>query len=421
VIKSTPPSPQYPPSFSAISQASFTSNHFIILKFNTFSIINVAMDVAYNQHSPHARHQSRSSANLNHLTLAPLTPRLPLSVSDQEDLDHARHVSYLEGRSAPTTPSILSRSSSRISMRRPINTGLAKSKSSIHLPPNSQPRSGTTTPKLRRGVTREGLSLSTLSPRDGSDSDWLLRAGTAISSSTRESKGQAWLVSRASSTSLSRKKDEEEEALDQELAKAREQASRRGSRRGSIAIIDVDADDEFSPATARRSLSFEIGGSRSVSRFGSRVQSRRGSRSQLPTPGMERDGYFNHQDITQGHFVAEPDFVGVEDDVLEDEVERKDDEAVVRTLAKANSLGFSGWVEKMLGWSLFPVDEDGEDTDSEMLDEKESDSDVSSRSLKKIADAMHDTPPSMPPLGDDEAGGWQDAAWLLSVATKVLL
>lgn len=151
------------------------------------------------------------------------------------------------------------------------------------------------------------------------------------------------------------------------------------------------------------------------------MQSRRGSRSQLPTPGMERDGYFNHQDITQGHFVAEPDFVGVEDDVLEDEVERKDDEAVVRTLAKANSLGFSGWVEKMLGWSLFPVDEDGEDTDSEMLDEKESDSDVSSRSLKKIADAMHDTPPSMPPLGDDEAGGWQDAAWLLSVATKVLL
>jgi hypothetical protein len=27
----------------------------------------------------------------------------------------------------------------------------------------------------------------------------------------------------------------------------------------------------------------------------------------------------------------------------------------------------------------------------------------------------------MPLLKDDEAGGWQDAAWLLSVATKVLL
>ena len=378
--------------------------------------------MAYNQHSPHSRHQSRSSTNLNHLTLAPLTSRLPLSPSDQDDLDQARHVSYLEGRSAPTTPSILSRSSSRISMRRPINTGLTKSKSSIHLPPITQPRSGTTTPKLRRGVTKEDLSLSTLSPKDRNDSDWLLRAGSAISSSTRESKGQAWLVSRASSTSLSRQKDEEEEALDQELARAREQASRRGSRRGSAIILDADADDEFSPATARRSLSFEIGaGSHTVSRFGSRVQSRRGSRSQMPTPGFERDGYFNHHDITQEHFTTEPDFVGLEDDGNEDEVEMKDDENIVRTLAKSNSLGFSRWIEKMLGWPLFPVEEDGEETDSDMLDEKGSDSESSSKSIKKAYKASHDAPPSMPPLRDDEAGGWQDAAWLLSVATKVLL
>ena len=213
-------------------------------------------------------------------------------------------------------------------------------------------------------------------------------------------------------------KDEEEDALDIELSEAREHTSWRGSRRGSTAIIDIDADDEFSPATARRSMSFDNNGSR----FGSRIHSRRGSRSQLPTPGLEREGYFNHHhNITHEHFMAEPDFVGVEDDGIEDEVGRRNDEAVVRTLAKANSLGFSGWVEKMLGWSLFPVDEDGEETGSETMDEKESDSESSSKYSKKVFDVTHDTPPSMPPLRDDEAGGWQDAAWLLSVATKVLL
>ena len=164
-------------------------------------------------------------------------------------------------------------------------------------------------------------------------------------------------------------------------------------------------------------MSFDISGSR----FGSRVQSRRGSRSQLPTPGLEREGYFNHRDITQEHFMAEPDFVGIEDDGIEDEVERKDDEAIVRILAKANNLGFSGWFEKMLGWSLFPVDEDGEETGSEVMDEKENDSESSSKHSKKAFDMTHEAPPSMPPLRDDEVGGWQDAAWLLSVATKVLL
>ncbi len=37
------------------------------------------MDVAYKQHSSHARRKNRSNTNLNHLSLAPLTTKMPLT------------------------------------------------------------------------------------------------------------------------------------------------------------------------------------------------------------------------------------------------------------------------------------------------------------------------------------------------------
>ena len=385
------------------------------------------MDVAYNQHSPYSRHQARSSTNLNHLILAPLTSRFPLDTELPTDSTH-HHISYIEGRSAPTTPSILAHSS-RVSLRKTAASGLPKSKSSTHLlPSRAQPRSGTTTPggtKRKSALAKEDLSLSALSGKDTDDSDWLLRAGAAISSSTRESKGQAWLVSRASSTSLTAERDEEEEELQMQLSRERELTSRRGSRRGS-----TDADDEFSPVTTRRSLSFGPGtgmGSRPMSRLASRVnsRSRRGSRAQLITPlalGRQQDGYFDQRDFVQGEFITEPDFVDAEEDGDEEEDEAVKDEAVVRKLARGSNLGLGGLVERMLGWSLFAVDEDGEETEVEVMDEKGEDSEVSSRTsrlnLRGVETPLEDP---MPPLRDDETGGWQDAAWLLSVATKVLL
>lgn len=266
------------------------------------------------------------------------------------------------------------------------------------------------------------MSVNKLSAKDRNDSDWLLRAGAAMSSSARESKGQAWLVSRASSTSLTAEWDEDEEELERELARERERASRRGSATGAF------ADDEFSPVTTR-SMSFGPAtgtGSRPMSRYGSRNQSRRGSKAQLFTPlGGPQEGYFDHKDFAQEDFVAEPDFVDVEEEGYENEDDAKTDEALVRKLARASNLGLGGWVERMLGWSLFAVDEDGEeadDTEVEVTDEKAEDSEVSSRTSRRNIDGAADARPEvMPPLRDDEAGGWQDAAWLLSVATKVLL
>jgi hypothetical protein len=191
--------------------------------------------------------------------------------------------------------------------------------------------------------------------------------------------------------------------------------------------VAFDADDEFSPITTRRSLSFgpATGGSRPGSRFGSRSRgnSRRGSRAQLFTPltgGPE--GYFDQGDYVRNDLMVEPDFVDVEEGEDGAADSAKQDEDVVRKLARASSLGLGSWVEKMLGWSLFALDEDGEETEADALDEKGDESSLSSRPSRQALD--NDALPTQdvpPPLKDEEAGGWQDAAWLLSVATKVLL
>lgn len=378
------------------------------------------MDVAYNQHSPHARHRSRSSLNVNLLSLAPLTSRFPLPDYDAV-ADSTQHVSYIEGRSAPTTPSILSRSSSRLSLPRPLSTGLPKSKSSTHLLAGRH-KSRTVATTLSATGQQRKIKRNEFSETDRNDLDWMLRAGTAISFSTRESKGQAWLVSRASSTSLSGLRDEDEEEFQNELAREREKTSRRGSGNGPF-----DADDEFSPGTTRRSLSFGPptgAGSRPLSRFGSRANSRRGSRAQLFTPlGGEREGYFDQRELVQEELIAEPDFVDIEDEGFEDEEQARKDEDVVRRLASASSLGLTGWVERMLGWSLFAVEEDGEETEVDTWDATTDDSESASRPSRRTVEAFTETivEERLPPLQDGEAGGWQDAAWLFSVATKALL
>lgn len=389
------------------------------------------MDVAYNQHSQHARKNNRSSTNVGHLSLAPLTSRLPLNDFDELPTSlepraaHDHRISYLEGKSAPTTPGILSRSSSRVSLRKQTrDEGLAKSRSSANIANSRQQtlKSGLTTPggRFKRPMGKDDLSLTSLTAADSNDSDWLLRASALISTGTKESKGQAWLVSRASSTSLTGQGDEDEDEEEKSLARERE--SRRGSNGGAFG----DADDEFSPITTR--MSFGGGASRPTSRYGSRptsrVHSRRGSRINLASPlvhtAKEKQGYFDREE----DFLAEPDFVDVDEDV-DYETQAAQDEVTVRRLAKTGS-GLGIWVEKLMGWSLFAVEEDGEDSDVETNGDK---TDGSAEGIRRsrselrykedvAGDVIVDE--KLPPPGDEE-GGWQDAAWLLSVATKVLL
>lgn len=142
-------------------------------------------------------------------------------------------------------------------------------------------------------------------------------------------------------------------------------------------------------------------------------------------------------DIDVEESPIEPDFVEA------DEEEGLDDEEEVARLARERGLGLGGWMDALIGWTLFSVDEDGEVSEEEeepkdMTEEDkrlmreveakrrkmERESIIAASAFKghgegseEGGEARLDVP--KPPEGQ-EAGGWQDAAWLLSVASKAL-
>ncbi|KAF7546798.1 hypothetical protein G7Z17_g8187 [Cylindrodendrum hubeiense] len=390
------------------------------------------MDVAYNQHADRARRKNRSSTSLNHLSLAPLTAKLPLHDDDliADALDAARaqttiprSVSYLQGKSAPTTPRLLSQSPtaprSRSHHRTPSapSGALGKSQSASHLgnaPATRKAYSGRATPSNRRNHKDDPLGFGL---RHRNDSDWLLRTGALMSYEARESKGQAWLVSRQSSTSLTGMHDRDDETFESELARERDitsAASRHHSRRGSA----VPSDEDASPYA-----------SRFPSRSHSRSHSLSRPRSQFMTP-LERPGTSNGVDAhgVDSYFPNQtlpgPDFVNLDERLEELELERdtsQDDEDAVQRLVRRRQARAGTWFGNV--WSLFAVDEHDEESDSE---DDSSPTDGSSnlsrsRSLSSRNLAGISTLPQerIPPPGADD-GSWRDAAWLLSVASKVM-
>lgn len=388
------------------------------------------MDAAYNAHQ--ARRKIRSSTNLAHLSLAPLTTKLPINDTDMifSDLNvqTSYTTSYLQGKSAPTTPSLLARSPSQA--RSPTRHGfltphghgaaspnLPKSKSASHLASRGH-KSGTTTPGGYRRGSKKDITEDPQpppAPRGRTDSDWLLRAGVLISSETRESKGQSWLVSRASSTSLGRRedgaRDEEKNDLDiferERLTRESAMASKHASRRGSLGFV-LDDDSPF------------------ASRRDSGLASRTGSRSQLVTPGERAavEGYFAGQAIGVDEYAPGPDFVNLNEKLEAvglDMDTSQDDEAAVRRLVKGGHGQPHTWFGNLLGWNLFSVEEndeeDNEDADGDVSEAEDCLSEASG--AEKEFRGMTSLPEQRlsPPTVDE--GGWQDAAWLLSIASKV--
>ncbi|CCX12001.1 Similar to hypothetical protein [Tuber melanosporum Mel28]; acc. no. XP_002835132 [Pyronema omphalodes CBS 100304] len=129
------------------------------------------MNSAAPSHPSSRRHSRRNTGNINfsQMSLTPMT----IQLTDEDFSKPAklarsrggavRTASYIAGVSAPTTPTLLSRSPS------------------YHTLPGS--------PSLSRS-------------RRNSSSEWLSRTGAILSSESRDYKGQGWLSTRASSTSL---------------------------------------------------------------------------------------------------------------------------------------------------------------------------------------------------------------------------
>ena len=122
----------------------------------------------------------------------------------------------------------------------------------------------------------------------------MTRAGLATTSLLRESKGQSWLVSRHSSTSLQniQSDDDDEDSL-----------SRMAGSHHRLHF----ADDEFSPETPRAT-------SRWGSRFGSRAasarNSRRGSRSDLHSSALDYFDTYRQERLPANLIQGQRDFFG---------------------------------------------------------------------------------------------------------------
>lgn len=130
------------------------------------------------------------------------------------------------------------------------------------------------------------------------------------------------------------------------------------------------------------------------------------------------------EDYFSGHQVAaDPDFVDAEED-SDEAYQDFEDELIIKKLARKGTSGLGDWVEKLMGWNLFSVAEDEEESDTETNEQTTDTSEKSTRSRLRDNGAIQTPIPDETekmPLPRPDEGGWQDAAWLLSVATKVLL
>lgn len=184
----------------------------------------------------------RSYPSLQHLSLAPLTPKYPITPSDYNayvdpdtrKLHTSSSLSHIVSMSSPS--GILSQSGTRANSR----ARNRKSKSSVSM----QAASGAP----RGALTSQGFGGKMTDPADAyrsrhparrsmdlkkDDSGWLLQAGTTLTEGSRESKGQSWLAKRASSTSLHSPVGEDypkSELAQVRSGRAMPTRSRRGSR-----------------------------------------------------------------------------------------------------------------------------------------------------------------------------------------------
>lgn len=398
-----------------------------------------------------SRAKKRSSTNLSNLRLAPLSTSFVdppqathIAKSPYEDIDQVdfvrSHTSYLQGKSAPTTPGILSRNSSRKQLgaglsrrgslyerdspdktlaygvgrvdlgpreRAGVGSGvIPKAKSEAALLVYRRGLSGPGVP-LRRtrrdsGVRDRDLTPKARPPRYSQDDNWLTRAGAATSSQVQESKGQSWLASRDSSTALNRDStDDDDDDNYEELA-----ASTASTVRLQF------ADDELSPYSTRTSR----WGSRYGSRTGSRRTSRAGSMTAFHTPMAGAIA----ETFTGSYFAEEPRALVEEPDFVDPE-EESEPETELETLTRNQSFGLGGIVDRLMGFNLWKVEERTTDSEGEEQRSENPDDRVKRRRAIERPKAVDNPSDSQ---GSDEVlleeGAWKDAAWLLSVASKAM-
>ncbi|PYI06638.1 hypothetical protein BO78DRAFT_469799 [Aspergillus sclerotiicarbonarius CBS 121057] len=396
----------------------------------------------------------RSYPALHRVSLSPLNPRFPIDDdTDAPDYFSPRHetpgtpgatrTSYLSSFSVPGTPGVLSHSHSRSGSRVRHNSR-SKSSTRIHSSDTNLQSQAVASPlhhhnePQRSRTPRRHPTDST--PHHHQDTEWMLRAGIALASSTREEKGQSWLVKRQSSTSLVSDGHQLDPDSQQQHWSSR---STRHSRSG---------------------LSTPAAYSRRASR--SRPTSRRSSRPDLAMTSLDITRATTRQDIptttTSGiHTPLEtdqarhmlPDFVderiraemaNIQHDEDEDTCstssstdsmlasEDEIDEQELQRLTREQGFGLGSWIDRMVEWTLFGVDDwplsapplppppppqlSLEHPDHNQILTHENERLTEETDTMSIADSDIASVSEKP----GERGGWEDAGWLFRIVRRAL-
>ncbi|KAL8918085.1 MAG: hypothetical protein Q9172_005573 [Xanthocarpia lactea] len=279
--------------------------------------------------------------------------------------------------------------------------------------PNSSRQTNQNT-KSRPGSrhhSRRGTSTEPVNGPSGvydADNSWLTRTASTLALHTMEEKGQSWLASRTSATSLSHAHIDTYHNTDASSLSPDSEARIHG----------------------RASLSRSTPQSRHASRVQSRVGSTVGSRSDLRMTRTEAFGMSARYEDTlqpkaQGLEDIEPDFVDL------DERDREDgegvdivDEGEMRRLILGR---VGGWVDWMVGWMDFRgVGDDGETGEGEMgrgeMD-VEGSSKGEGRDKQRLLDGGDESELDKGvgiPAPESGGGVWEDTKWFLKVAANSL-
>lgn len=280
----------------------------------------------------------------------------------------------------------------------------------------------------------------------------MLRAGIALASSTREEKGQSWLEKRQSSTSLvSDAKDYDYDYgydYDSGLRHTRSWNGRR-SRSGASTPAAFSRGGSRSRLASRRSsraglamTGLDMTHPRSYSRPHSRL-----SLSGVESPADEIEGFEPamvdqriRDEIAMIQQGWEEDWFSSES---EDEEVEEIDEAEMQRLTRERGFGFGGWIDQLVEWTLFGVDEyptppgalatpDEPREESREISNEEAAVEEDNNDADEGALAVHfeddnestlsrdyDAPATIEKPG--ERGGWEDAHWLIRVMKNALL
>ncbi|GLB11517.1 hypothetical protein AtubIFM57258_008387 [Aspergillus tubingensis] len=424
---------------------------------------NALMDSSQSQGGFRSR---RSYPALHHVSLSPLNPRFPIDDDDSDAPDYfsprheipgtpsATRTSYLSSFSVPGTPGVLSHSHSR-SGSRVRRHSRSKSSTRIHSSDTNLQSRSVASPlhhqqneELRRSRTRSSRRHpDAAAHHNNPDTEWMLRAGIALASSTREEKGQSWLVKRQSSTSLV--SDSHQIDLDSQQQQ-QPWASRSSARRSQSGISTPAAYSRRasrSGPTSRRSSRPDLAmTSLDITRFSSRQENpTTTSSSGIHTP-IEEQSRHMLPDFVDERIRAEMANIADEEDEEEDNLSftttsdsliasgDEIDEQEFQRLTRERGFGLGSWIDRMVEWTLFGVDDwplstttattappavtsggainhDPQSLTHDNIHSQETDT-ISIATESDIASISEEKPGTR--------GGWEDAGWLFRIVKQAL-